>query len=629
MSAILGRIELGGGLIDRAQFLACFQKLKPYGPDLSETWIDGANAVGRHLLRIAPAASYERLVGPIDGVVVVADAILDNREELAAELRLSPEQLANASDTELVRLCYLHWAEDCVHRLVGDFAFAAIHPHSQEIFLARDHIGSRPLFWALRDQSVIFATSIEAIVSFSEWRWTIDERIVAEYLLSPSVVTKPFFLDIRAVPSGSSVALRGGRVVTKPWWRPSTRMAAPFKNSADAVAASRTLLERAVADRLNTDARIGAHFSGGIDSTGVAVIGSRALRARGRSLTRAYAWSPAISDQYPADHARDERRLIQNLANSEGIPVQFGVADCTNFMEFTRTPMELQGEADLADEIPVLRAARSDGLRVMISGWGGDEAFSAHGFGYLAHLALKGKLAKFKNFAHRHTRSLKRLEFLLPLLWRQVIHPLLPNPLYQLTNPYRSHVRHGSFISDRLLQQHADLFEKRKASIKFGPNPSENLKTHICAGHITMRMESWAAWSAPHGFQYRYPLTDKRLLEFLFTLPPDQLFLNARPRGLARAVLADCIPPSASKSDIANERLRRDTRHAAWCALAGEVAGGFYDDDCPWLDTKAFREHATRPRSQGEAKNILLFAELFAAARIWALYRRAIRNGWL
>jgi asparagine synthase (glutamine-hydrolysing) len=144
-----------------------------------------------------------------------------------------------------------------------------------------------------------------------------------------------------------------------------------------------------------------------------------------------------------------------------------------------------------------------------------------------------------------------------------------------------------------------------------------------------MRMESWAAWSAPYGFQYRYPLTDRRLLEFLFTLPPDQVFLNNQPRGLARAVLAGCISPFAGKQDIANERLRRDTREAAWRAISHEAANDGFNGECPWLDKAAFIAHATSPADQSQIKNILVFAEVYAAAQVWGLYRRAVKNGWI
>jgi asparagine synthase (glutamine-hydrolysing) len=627
MSAIFGQVQFDGAAIAADSFIASFAKLQSYGPDLSQHWIEGPIAAGRHLLRVAPSADHERPPTLIDGAVIVADAILDNRAELALALGLSSAQLAAASDTDLIRDSFLRWGESCVDHLIGDFAFAAIRPDRREVFLARDHIGARPLFWALRDRTFLFGSAIAGIVAFREWSWPIDERMVAEFLFSPiTPVSKPFFRDVQAVPAGSSVSVHGGRVSTSRWWRPSASPSRDFKSKTDAAAACRTLLERAISDRTNTAGRIGAHFSGGIDSTGVAVIGARALRASGRSLVRGYAWSPSISEQYPADHPKDERGSIQQLADAEGVPIAFGVADGDNFLAFTQRPMEFDGDADLADEIPVLRAAGADGLRVMLSGWGGDEVFSAHGRGYLAALALKGRFARWKNFAHAYAPSLWRV--LLPLLWRELVQPILPGPLYQLTSPYRHYIAQASFISNTLLQQNADLIEKRRASIKFGPDPNKNLLRHFTAGHITMRMESWAAWSAPSGFQYRYPLTDRRLIEFLFTLPPEHLFMNDQPRGLARAALTDCIPPTAGKEDIANERMRRDTRDAAWRMLAQQVVAGAFADDCPWLDMKAFRAQAMAPTDQSTPHDILLFAQISAAARIYHLYRRAVLNGW-
>lgn len=632
MSGIFGRVELGGRPIDSASFLEAFDKLKSYGPDASETRIEGPLAVGQQLLRISAASPAGPQVIDADGVIVVADVILDNRDELSGALGLSPARLAAATDPELVHMSYLRWGEDCVDRLIGDFAFAVIRRQSREIFLARDHIGARPLYWARRGDTLIFGTAIEAIVSLKEWTWRIDERIVAEHLMCPlTPVSKPLFAEIDAVPAGGVVTIRDGRAASRRWWRPSTKPVRRFKSDDEAVAACRALLERVVRDRINTEGAVGGHFSGGLDSTGVAVIAARALRESGRSMTRGYSWSPPVSEVYPADHARDERGLIQGCADKEGIPIRFGVADGVNIIDFTRCAMEFEGVADLADEVPVVRAAHEDGLRVMLSGWGGDEAFSAHGYGYLANLALTLKLGRAKRFSGVYRRLLLRRPLaLFRLAWHQVLYPLLPGPLYRRLSPFRSYIRHQSYISGDLRRRHAGLASVRTpAFIKFGPNPNKNLMKHVTAGHITMRMESWAAWSGRFGFQYRYPLTDRRLIEFLFTLPPDQLFLKDRPRGLASAVLADYIPIPPTKDDIANERMRSAAREAFLRAMASEAANDGFTDDCPWLDKAAFLSGASSPVDQAEPNSVLAFAELMAAGRIWALYRRAARNGWL
>jgi asparagine synthase (glutamine-hydrolysing) len=622
-------VEFDGRPVDSAVFLKRFDTLAAYGPDLSEQWIDGPTALGRQLLRLSPASFHEKLDGPIDDLVVVADAVLDNRSELAAALDISSPTLAAISDTEIIRRAFRRWGPACVDRLIGDFAFAAVRPNAREVFLATDHIGARPLYWALRGQTLVFSTALKAIVDFTEWSWPIDERVIAEHLFYPLYpASKPFFSHIQTTPAGGSVFVKEGRATVETWWRPSTK-ATIKRRPDDAIAECRTHLERAIADRVAVSGHVGAHLSGGVDSTGVSVIAARQLNAQNRSLRRGYTWSPPVSQDYPIGNWRDERDRINRLASGENIELRFGEADGSNMFAFLERPFELEGEADLADEIPVLRAAREDGLRVMLSGWGGDEAFSAHGRGYLASLVLSGQFKQAKRFAHTFARSLKRADVLLSLAWREVIYLMLPSMLSAQLSPYRNYFPHRSFISSALEKRHADLRHTRGAPIKFGIDPIANLKTHMTSGHVTMRMASWAAWSAPYGFQYRYPLTDKRLLEFLFTLQPEHLYMNDQPRGLARRVLADCIPESASKDDVANERFRRDARGATWSALATQVASGNFSDDCPWLDGEAFRRHALNPVDQSKPGNSMAFGELFFAARVWSFYRRAVGSGWV
>lgn len=629
LSAILGRVESDGRPIDSACFLGRFVALAPYGPDHSDHWIEGPVALGRHLLHLTPAADHERSIGPTGDLVVIADAVLNNRVELAKALGMSAERCNTASDTELIARSFMKWRKACVERLFGDFAFAVVNRTSRDVFLACDHIGSRPLYWARRTQSLFFSTAIEAIVGFPDFRWPIDERVIAEYLAFPlAPVSKPFFTHVEVVPPGGRIIVSGRQATVERWWRPSTRPTQGV-SAADAVTACRAHLERAIADCISAPGPVGAHMSGGIDSTGVSVIAARQLAARDRSLKRAYAWPPPVDRTYPTEHRNDERARLEALAAAEAIDLAFGGADGVNLVSFLDRPMEFEGEADLADEVPILSAARDDGLRVLLSGWGGDEAFSAHGRGYLGALVLGGRFEKAKRFAHAFSRSLKRADVLLSLGWRHIVYPLLPNFLHARLSPYRSYIRNSCFMSAELMKRHGSLHRKRAAPVRFGISPNANLKVHITAGYISMRMRSWAAWSAPFSFQYRYPLTDRRLLEFLFTLPPEHIFMDDLPRGLARRALGDCVPPSASKEDIANERKRQDSRTTAWRTLAAEVDAGHFADDCPWLDTNAFRAKALTPGALDEPLGTMTFTELHAAARIWSLYRRAIRHGWV
>lgn len=563
-------------------------------------------------------------------LIVVADAVIDNREQLAEKLEISLNDLDGYSNASLIAASYQKWKRDCVHHLYGDFSFACIEPKNNTVFLARDHIGTRPLFWSRQRDSLLFGSSIESLVQFSDFKWRIDEKMVAEYLAFPFLpVGKSFFENVEAVPAGGFLLLTNGRAKSVRWWNPSIAFQEKAHSESEHISKCRALVRRAIEIRLAEVGGTGSHFSGGLDSSGVTAMAALELQSMHRSLAGSYAWSPPVSDDHPKEHPLDERARILAIAKTQNIPIRFGYANGENFLEYIDRPIEFEGEADLADEIPVLSAARDDGISVMLSGWGGDEVFSAHGHGMLGYSLLTGRWSLAKSLAREQYTSLKNFKTLCSLFWRELVHPLLPQGLYHRLSPKKIDNSRYVFASPMLLRKYKVSSRTRQRFIKFGLSPRGNLKKHFMAGHLTMRMESWAAWSAPFGFRYRYPLTDRTLIEYLLTLPPTTLMSGNRPRGLARRVFENIVPETASKHDYANEKLRGAARYSAWCEIAKRTESSEYSENCPWIDRQSFIKSARTPKFQDSPAHMIEGASVFAAARIWALYRRSQRNGWL
>src|SRR5689334_14583416 len=118
-----------------------------YGPDDERQWCNGAVAIGRRLFRTLPEDRHDsQPLHTTDGrLSLVADVRLDNREELAAELGLSPSMVQQHCDAALLLECLNRWGEGALTRLVGDFAFALWNSPAQQLLLARDFLGQRPL----------------------------------------------------------------------------------------------------------------------------------------------------------------------------------------------------------------------------------------------------------------------------------------------------------------------------------------------------------------------------------------------------------------------------------------------------------------------------------------------------
>ena len=602
-----------------------------WADDQGQSHIEKDLAVGCWTSGVSHENGLSGLSAISDDLIVVADAIIDNRDALLIQLDLIHEKPARVSNADLILYAFRKWGMDCLQRMHGDYAFVVIDRQNKEVFLARDHIGTRPLFWSHRENTLLFSTSIEALVNIDDFDWHLDQAVIAEYLACPlTPVSKPFFTNISAVSGGCYTRCCSLKSETKRWWNPETWPKRSTKGlSSSIVHECRRLLNQAVKMRVRTKHSVASHFSGGIDSSGVTILANRYLQTQGANLTAAYTWSPPISSEYPLAKKHDERHLIESISKREHFAIKYGSSDAGYLMEFVDRPMEFESEADLLDELPILKASELDRTKIILSGWGGDEAFSAHGVAQIGFLLRSGKLKEAIAFARQKYKSLRSVRALFKLAWRELIHPILPEKLYHRLHPNQLYRKQTSFASESIIRENRKLFRHRHHTIKFGYNPTQNLKRYLLAGHVQMRMTSWAAWSRPYGYQYRYPLTDRALLEFILSLHPENIYLGNRSRGLARAVLADCVPEDANKRDHANELLRNETRQKGWLALKQSAKQGRYENECPWIDKAAFLRALEAIKDQAIPDNSILFYEILVAARVWSMYERGKAHGWV
>jgi asparagine synthase (glutamine-hydrolysing) len=623
MSAILGRIEFDGRPVDAALFARAFGALAPYGPDGGGSVVGGDTGLGRRHLEVARRQAQDGAPLTEGALTLVADAILDDREGLGRALGLAPAEVGALSDGALILRAWQRWGEDCPRHLAGDFAFALWDGARRRLFLARDHIGARPLYWARRGESLLFATDVRALTAFADLDWRIDEAMVARYMTDADrPLPKGLFEAVHTVVPGHRMTVTAGGQTAVRWWDPR---AVPLDRGLDtetAVLRLRALVEEAVACRTDTYHPVGSHLSGGIDSTSVTVIAQRALQRRGSGLAAAYCWAPEVSAAHPDMGKGDERRRVAALAAAEGFAVRHGGADGATFMAFLARPIEFEGTADLLDEIPILDRAAEDGVRVMLSGWGGDEVVSSGGLGYLAGLLRRGRLiAAFRALratsgGRRNPRVLGRL------LWSRGIVPLLPGPLFERLSPFVRIYRRRSFMS----RDFAARFPARGAlyppDVRPVPDPRRYMAAMLLRGHLALRMESWAAWGAEKGLLYRYPLLDRRVLEFMLSLPPEVAFARGEGRYLFRTAMAPYFGGPTNKRDPANERMRSQSRLECWQALAQALRddeGGRHHD---WLDLEALRRQVEAVPDTIGVPEILAFAEVCSAMRVRYLDRR-------
>ena len=201
---------------------------------------------------------------------------------------------AGLSDSALILMSYARWGAACPEHLLGDYAFALWDPKRQFLFCARDHIGTRPFYYAQSPERFVFASDIDSVLAAPGISGEYDEEAVATRLTygARPLGARTCYRFVRRLLPGHSLRVEGGTVRVERWWRPEELPPARGKcddDFADAVLAACT---DAVRDRLRCAGTIGLHLSGGLDSSSIAVLANRELRRQGRPSPVAFSWHP-------------------------------------------------------------------------------------------------------------------------------------------------------------------------------------------------------------------------------------------------------------------------------------------------------------------------------------------------
>ena len=537
--------------------------------DATAPWTDGAAALG---WRGEPVANEDRterlpLVDRNAGLAVVADARLDERESLCEALGVSGPERRLLPDGALILRAYGRWGLECPDHLLGDYAFALWDAKDRTLLCARDHIGARPFYYSLTADRIVFASDVNAVLAAPGVSDELDERAVATRLTfgARSLGAHTFFRDIRRLPPGHRLVIEEDSTRIERWWRPENAPPAPAGDDEALAEAFLELYSRAIEDRVSGPHPVGVHLSGGLDSSSVAVLAARALRRAGRAAPSAFSWQPP-----PGVGARNapeaaEYDLIEAVARQEGLPVIYcppGVDDLVAWLrrDATRHPNGHENEE------PVQRRAAELGVRVLLSGWGGDEGISFNARGFYAELLLSGRWGRLWREigdSARHPLATIVAGVALPLA-----SPSAARALRALRYGGRR-VRNRTFIHPAFARRVPPLPEPPRTVVGV-----RRVQLHLLGNdHLGDRIEGWAACGARQGIEYRYPLLDRRVIEFALGLPPEQFRRGRWSRWLMRLALDRILPPEVAWNRGKEDPCRAEELSRAFVAALPVVRG--------------------------------------------------------
>ncbi len=362
MGGLAGLVHLQGPPPERRILADMAARLAHRGPDGEGEWADGPAALAHRLRRVAPGKAMQPCVA--DDLVVLLDGWVYGHQELAAEV----EAPADATDTEVLLHAWRRWGPASLERLEGEFAVAVWSRRDAVLTLARDRLGTRPLYWSSRSGRVAFASELPALLQVPWVSRQVATRRVAEYL-SFQVVHAPRTLleDVQQVEPAHCLQIDVDGVRSRRWWRLRYAPVGTARPSdGEVVDRLQEAVATAVRRRVPRGVETGVYLSGGLGSAAIAAAArERYLHLPGFTVSFA-------DDPFPeAPFAGRVARLL-GLEHHE---VTIGTAElAATFDETVAALGHPVGSPAAILQLALARAVREH-VRVALAGDGGEELF--------------------------------------------------------------------------------------------------------------------------------------------------------------------------------------------------------------------------------------------------------------
>jgi asparagine synthase (glutamine-hydrolysing) len=541
MCGIAGYVDVAGSeQADESTLVAMCNAMRHRGPDDQGIFVDGKVGLGMRRLSIIDLdTGHQPISNETKTVWVVLNGEIYNYRELAQWLKAKGHSFQTASDTEVIVHLYEEFGEDCVHKLRGMFAFAIWDLEAQRLFIARDRLGVKPLYYGWNGKHFIFGSELKVLLAHPSIERALDPQALL-YYLRYSYIPDPLtiFQGISRLMPGHLLNLRGSNIEVKCYWDGAIPPDEPTSMSEeDAVNSLEQQLKEAVRLRLVSDVPLGAFLSGGVDSSLVVGLMSREMA---RPVT-----TFSIGFEEEAYNELPHARAVAQHLNTEHHEFIVGPQDCGLIEEIVRHFDEPFGDPSAIPTYCLSKLAAKH-VTVALSGDGGDELFAGYdryrvdldrrrydkwptfakrGLSFASDLLSEGCVGK--NLLHAmslqgHDRYLESVSY------------VRPNDLTRMVTPDVIEMSHDR-TADCIMREHLSKVSGRPwlAQLQY-----LDTKTYL-PGDVMTKVDRM---SMAHSLEAREPLLDHVLVEFAARLPTEMKFRHGIPKYLLKKVAERYLP---------------------------------------------------------------------------------------
>ncbi len=556
MCGIAGIFRFDGGNARPELVRDMAAQVRHRGPDALEIAVDGPVGLGHTRLSIIDIAGGRQPMPSSDGsLTVVFNGEIFNYRELRDEFVAKGHHFRTQSDTEVILHAYREWGPECVHRFNGQWAFAIWDKVARRLFVSRDRLGIRPLFYTRTGDKLLFGSEVKCLFADPHLERRIDPRGLDQlFTFWSTVAPTTVFAGVQELPPGHNMTVERDRVDVRSYWRLSYRPDENPRPTAEYAEQLAELLADATRLRLRADVPVGAYLSGGLDSSITTALARQATQNHLRTFSVTF-----DNDQFDESHY--QRELTKFLGTDHQAFHCSGNAIANVFPDVVwhaEKPMLRTAPAPL---FLLSRCVHDAGFKVVLTGEGADEMLGGYDI---------FKEAKVRRFCARQPES----KFRAALLGK--LYPYLPHIQAQsipyrlaffnarpddLENPFFSHLPRWSVTAQlkRLYSPafraavgdhdvYADVFRQLPENYAFWPPlcQAQYLETSLLMpGYILSSQGD--RMSLAHAVEGRFPFLDHRVAELAATIPPRLKMNGLTEKYILKRALGHLVPPSVAQ----------------------------------------------------------------------------------
>jgi asparagine synthase (glutamine-hydrolysing) len=499
MCGITGIFNLNGAPVSPVSLRQMTDRIAHRGPDGEGFYTDSFVGLGHRRLAIIDLspAGHQPMVTQDGQYVIIYSGEIYNFQELRLELEARGHQFRSRTDSEVVLHAYAEWGGDALERFNGMFSFAIWDKTQQELFLARDRYGIKPLYYTQVGQTFLFGSEIKALLAHPDFSTVLDQEGLLEYFTFQNFFSdRTLFSGARLLPAGTclTVAL-GGQKTLDPvrYWDFSFVEPEEKINEAEAIEELDRLFQQAVSRQLVSDVEIGTFLSGGMDTGSITAITAKQIPYL-KSFTLGFDLHSASGIEMAFDE-RTKAEMMSYLFKTTHYEMVLKAGDMERAMPQLVWHLE---EPRVGQSYPNYYASQlaSKFVKVVLSGAGGDEIFGGYPWRYYRAAVCND----FEDYIDKYYQYWQRL---------------IPNTiLKQVFQPIWSDVQHvwTRDIFRNVFERGASDFDRPEDFINH--SLYFEIKTFL---HGLLVVDD--KLSMAHGLETRVPFLDNDLVDFAMRLP--------------------------------------------------------------------------------------------------------------